>query len=214
MNIYRVISLKKQSFKHSFILHVLFLNVKKYEHIQFHSSSLIFFQQVSTNFYFPIKISNQNPRISITHHHTIKDQQIILKKKRKKKERIKKKTHNCYYPILPSVSSETNPKRISSSPFFIPIIEQLDGRGNVTFRGVVLARFEIKCIGNYVYPRVFVQVKYFLSFHEIRCVLARVLPRGSESFAKTFPLINLVYRWAGSGDACTWTRQNLKYEPG
>jgi len=37
--------------------------------------------------------------------------------------------------------------------------------------------------------------------------------RGRESFAKTFPLINLVYRWAGSGDACALrSRQNLKYE--
>lgn len=36
--------------------------------------------------------------------------------------------------------------------------------------------------------------------------------RGRESFAKTFPLINLVYRWAGSGDACALrSRQNLKY---
>lgn len=37
--------------------------------------------------------------------------------------------------------------------------------------------------------------------------------RGRESFAKTFPLINLVYRWAGSGDACALrSRQNFKYE--
>lgn len=89
----------------------------------------------------------------------------------------------------------------------------------------------IKCIGNYVYPPVFVEVKYFLS----RSILPPSLPpnrpshrcrevggngarsgagftRGRESFTKTFPLINLVYRWAGSGDACALrSRQNFKY---
>lgn len=81
----------------------------------------------------------------------------------------------------------------------------------------------------------FVEVKYFLS-RSIptptggeatkggegieKAARGAVLPRpgagftrGRESFAKTFPLINLVYRWAGSGDACALrSRQNLKYE--
>lgn len=94
---------------------------------------------------------------------------------------------------------------------------------NVIFRWC--GECKIKCIGNYVYPRVFVEVKYFLSrsipevtaFGQERARARNPLARtrgfthGSESFAKTFPLINLVYRWAGSGDACIRSRQNFKY---
>jgi len=80
---------------------------------------------------------------------------------------------------------------------------------------------------------VFVEVKYFLSRSIPAARVGRPgersvggngarsdvgFTRGRESFAKTFPLINLVYRWAGAGDACASvrsraprSRQNLKY---
>lgn len=198
MNIYRVISLKTKCFKHSL-----------------HNTSRIIPETIWThsNFIAPLSFSlpTSIDKFLVSYQDfqskssSSKDQQIILWKK-------KKRTHNYYYPIL------FLPKQIRISSF--PPPPPSSSKTWWTWERD-LSRCGFSSIRNKMHwelPRISPCARPSEIFpivpRDSQRSLALVLPRGSESFAKTFPLINLVYRWAGSGDACTWTRQNLKYEPG